>query len=95
MWNTIESVTKASGEPVISQTGHAFIKQRMQEVNALYGGEMSAHHSFRDFAYCDEHDPLAIDLGTPVDIWEITANVVRGCARALSLKCEMNFMFRT
>ena len=37
----------------MSKTGHAFIKQRMREVNALYGGEMSAHHYFRDFAYCD------------------------------------------
>jgi phosphomannomutase len=53
MWNTIESVTRAGGEPVMSKTGHAFIKQRMREVNALYGGEMSAHHYFRDFAYCD------------------------------------------
>ena len=53
MWNTIESVTRAGGEPVISKTGHAYIKQRMREVNALYGGEMSAHHYFRDFAYCD------------------------------------------
>jgi phosphomannomutase len=53
MWNTIESVTKAGGEPIISKTGHAFIKQRMRDVNALYGGEMSAHHYFRDFAYCD------------------------------------------
>jgi len=53
MWNTIESVTRAGGAPVISKTGHAFIKQRMRDVNALYGGEMSAHHYFRDFAYCD------------------------------------------
>jgi phosphomannomutase len=53
MWNTIESVTRAGGEPIISKTGHAFIKQRMRDVNALYGGEMSAHPYFRDFAYCD------------------------------------------
>ena len=53
MWNTIESVSRAGGEPVISKTGHAFIKQRMRDVNAIYGGEMSAHHYFRDFAYCD------------------------------------------
>jgi len=53
MWNTIERVTRAGGAPIISKTGHAFIKQRMRDVNALYGGEMSAHHYFRDFAYCD------------------------------------------
>lgn len=39
--------------PVLSKTGHAFIKERMRKENAIYGGEMSAHHYFRDFAYCD------------------------------------------
>jgi phosphomannomutase len=38
---------------VLSKSGHAFIKQKMREVDAAYGGEMSAHHYFRDFAYCD------------------------------------------
>ncbi|KER02532.1 phosphomannomutase/phosphoglucomutase [Photorhabdus temperata] len=52
-WNTIDIVTQASGIPVMSKTGHAFIKERMREENAIYGGEMSAHHYFRDFAYCD------------------------------------------
>ena len=52
-WNTIEQVTKAGGVPVQSKTGHAFIKERMRAENALYGGEMSAHHYFRDFSYCD------------------------------------------
>jgi phosphomannomutase len=41
------------GKPVLSKSGHAFIKQKMREVDAAYGGEMSAHHYFRDFAYCD------------------------------------------
>ena len=36
-----------------SKSGHAFIKDVMREHNAVYGGEMSAHHYFRDFAYCD------------------------------------------
>lgn len=52
-WNTIDVVTKAGGVPVMSKTGHAFIKERMRKENAIYGGEMSAHHYFRDFAYCD------------------------------------------
>ena len=52
-WNTIEVVTHFGGEPVQSKTGHAFIKERMRKENAIYGGEMSAHHYFRDFAYCD------------------------------------------
>ena len=52
-WNTIDQVRAAGGIPVQSKTGHAFIKERMRQENALYGGEMSAHHYFRDFAYCD------------------------------------------
>ncbi len=51
--NTIDVVTAAGGTPVMSKTGHAFIKERMRKEDAIYGGEMSAHHYFRDFAYCD------------------------------------------
>lgn len=52
-WNTIDQVEAAGGQPIQSKTGHAFIKERMRLENAVYGGEMSAHHYFRDFAYCD------------------------------------------
>jgi len=52
-WNTIDIVNNLSGIPVQSKTGHAFIKERMRIEDAVYGGEMSAHHYFRDFAYCD------------------------------------------
>jgi len=52
-WNTVDIVTRAGGIPVQSKTGHAFIKERMRSENAAYGGEMSAHHYFREFAYCD------------------------------------------
>ena len=52
-WNTIDLVKAAGGIPVQSKTGHAFIKERMRLEDAIYGGEMSAHHYFRDFAYCD------------------------------------------
>jgi phosphomannomutase len=52
-WNTIDIVNSLGGEAVQSKTGHAFIKERMRKENAVYGGEMSAHHYFRDFAYCD------------------------------------------
>ncbi len=53
VWNTIEMVEDAGGKAIQSKTGHAFIKERMRAENAIYGGEMSAHHYFRDFAYCD------------------------------------------
>lgn len=52
-WNTIEMVQQVGGVPIMSKTGHAFIKERMRAEDAIYGGEMSAHHYFRDFAYCD------------------------------------------
>jgi len=52
-WNTIEMVQEAGGVPVRCKTGHAFIKERMRKENAVYGGEMSAHHYFRDFSFCD------------------------------------------
>ncbi|MCG8519096.1 MAG: phosphomannomutase [Pseudomonadales bacterium] len=52
-WNTLDLVASAGGEAIESKTGHAFIKQRMRDEDAVYGGEMSAHHYFRDFAYCD------------------------------------------
>ncbi|MZP43090.1 phosphomannomutase [Heliobacterium gestii] len=51
--NTIEITRQLGGVPVQSKTGHAFIKERMRLEDAIYGGEMSAHHYFRDFAYCD------------------------------------------
>ena len=53
IWNTVEIVEQNGGDAVISRSGHAFIKAKMREVNAIYGGEMSAHHYFRDFYYCD------------------------------------------
>ena len=52
-WNTIEVAKKGGGHAVQSKTGHAFIKERMRAEDAVYGGEMSAHHYFRDFFYCD------------------------------------------
>lgn len=53
VWNTIDIAEQFQGHAVQSKTGHAFIKERMRKEDAIYGGEMSAHHYFRDFAYCD------------------------------------------
>ncbi|WP_305805627.1 phosphomannomutase [Stenotrophomonas sp. YIM B06876] len=53
VWNTVEMVEQAGGEPVLCKSGHAFIKEKMRAENAVYGGEMSAHHYFREFAYAD------------------------------------------
>ena len=53
IWNTQDIVVHKGGVAIQSKTGHAFIKQTMRAERAIYGGEMSAHHYFRDFAYCD------------------------------------------
>jgi phosphomannomutase len=52
-WNTLDIVERAGGVPVNSKSGHSFIKEKMREVDGIYGGEMSAHHYFRDFSYAD------------------------------------------
>ncbi len=53
VWNTLDVVNRYGGTAVESKSGHAFIKDVMRSENAVYGGEMSAHHYFRDFGYCD------------------------------------------
>lgn len=52
-WNTLDIASANGGQAIQSKTGHAFIKERMRSEDAVYGGEMSAHHYFRDFFYCD------------------------------------------
>jgi phosphomannomutase len=52
-WNTLDVVRRHGGTAVLCKSGHAFMKQKMREADAVYGGEMSAHHYFRRFAYCD------------------------------------------
>lgn len=53
IWNTQDVVARAGGQAVASRTGHAFLKQALRDTGAVYGGEMSAHHYFRDFMACD------------------------------------------
>ncbi len=53
IWNTLDIVKDAGGKAVQSKSGHSFIKEKMREVDGVYGGEMSAHHYFRDFSYAD------------------------------------------
>ena len=53
IWNTIDIVEKLGGTPIMCRSGHVYIKELMRKENAIYGGEMSAHHYFRDFCYCD------------------------------------------
>ena len=73
-WNTIEIVKESGGVAVLSKSGHAFIKQRMREVDGVYGGEMSAHHYFRRFAYCD----------SGMIPWLVVAQILSESGRSLS-----------
>lgn len=73
-WNTIDIVKGNGGVPVMSKTGHAFIKERMRIEDAVYGGEMSAHHYFRDFAYCD----------SGMIPWLLVAELISSTGRSLS-----------
>ncbi len=72
-WNTIDIVESLGGTCIQSKTGHAFIKERMRKEDAVYGGEMSAHHYFRDFSYCD----------SGMIPWLLVAELM--CKRGLSL----------
>jgi phosphomannomutase len=74
IWNTQDSVEQKGGTAVQSKTGHAFIKQTMRFQEAVYGGEMSAHHYFRDFAYCD----------SGMIPWVLIAELVSHSGRSLS-----------
>lgn len=91
-WNTIEQVQAAGGKPVLSKCGHSFIKDKMREVDAVYGGEMSAHHYFRDFFYCDSGmipwlliAELLSHSGKPFSA------VVNDCMAAYPCSGEINF----
>ena len=66
------------GQPVESKTGHAFIKERMRSENAIYGGEMSAHHYFRDFGYCD----------SGMIPWLLVARLISSTGKSLSEMVE-------
>jgi len=81
-WNTIKMVRQAGGVPIQSKTGHAFIKERMRAEDAIYGGEMSAHHYFCGFAYCD----------SGMIPWLLIAELVSqtGCSLAELLKDQID-----
>lgn len=73
-WNTRDVVQAHQGISILSKTGHAFIKERMRQEDAVYGGEMSAHHYFRDFGYCD----------SGMIPWLLVAELVSSSGKSLS-----------
>lgn len=74
IWNTEEVVARLGGTPVMSKSGHSFIKEVMRREDAIYGGEMSAHHYFRDFFYCD----------TGMVPWLLVAQIISTTGRSLA-----------
>jgi len=90
-WNTIDIVKQHGGEAVMCRSGHAFIKQRMREVDAVYGGEMSAHHYFRDFAYCDSGMiPWLVVLSVICDSGKTLGELVGARERLFPASGEIN-----
>lgn len=91
-WNTEDVVRHAGGIPVMGKTGHAFMKEQMRRENALYGGEMSAHHYFRDFAFCDSGMlAMLLVLAYLQHSGESLAEVLQTRARAFPCSGEINF----
>jgi phosphomannomutase len=91
IWNTQDIVAKAGGTAVPSPTGHAFFKQIMRDTNAVYGGEMSAHHYFRDFVFCDSGMIPWILVAELVSRHGPLADLVAGRKAAFPSSGEINF----
>lgn len=92
LYNTETIISTHNGKAVISKSGHSFIKQVMRESGAIYGGEMSAHHYFRDFCYCDSG---MIPWLLTIELLSITGNtlseLVTGYITDYPSSGELNF----
>ncbi|MBJ9950999.1 phosphomannomutase CpsG [Acinetobacter bereziniae] len=92
VWNTLDIVSQYQGTPVQSKSGHAFIKDVMREHNAVYGGEMSAHHYFRDFAYCDSGMiPWLLAISVLSDTQQSLSSLVENMIAKFPCSGEINF----
>ncbi len=90
-WNTIDVVRRNGGEPVLCKSGHAFIKAKMREVDGAYGGEMSAHHYFRNFSYCDSGQiPWLLVLQTICERGQTLSQLVGERMRLFPASGEIN-----
>lgn len=95
LWNTIDVVNSYGGEVVQSKSGHAFIKDVMREQNAIYGGEMSAHHYFRDFGYCDSGMiPWLLVIALLSNKQTSLSSLVNGMIAKYPCSGEINFKVR-
>jgi phosphomannomutase len=95
-WNTLEIVRRLGGTPVLCKSGHAFIKQKMREVDGAYGGEMSAHHYFRKFSYCDSGMiPWLLVLQVMCESGQTLSSLVGERMRLFPASGEINRHLRT
>ena len=92
LWNTQAVVAKAGGQAVAARTGHALVKAAMREADAIYGGEMSAHHYFRDFMFCDSgHIPWLMVLSIMGQTDQSLGQLVAGMRAGFPSSGEVNF----
>lgn len=92
VWNTLDILEKYQGIAVQSKSGHAFIKDVMRENNAVYGGEMSAHHYFRDFAYCDSGMiPWLLAIAVVSETQQSLSSLVEDMIAKFPCSGEINF----
>ena len=92
VWNTLDVLERYNGIAVQSKSGHAFIKDVMREHNAVYGGEMSAHHYFRDFAYCDSGMiPWLLTLSVLSETQQSLSSLVEDMITKFPCSGEINF----
>ena len=95
-WNTLEIVRRLGGTPVLCKSGHAFIKQKMREVDGAYGGEMSAHLYFRKFSYCDSGMiPWLLVLQVMCESGQTLSSLVGERMRLFPASGEINRHLRT
>ncbi|OTG85167.1 phosphomannomutase [Acinetobacter sp. ANC 4648] len=92
VWNTLDILNEYDGIAVQSKSGHSFIKDTMREHNAVYGGEMSAHHYFRDFAYCDSGMiPWLLAIVVLSETKQSLSSLVEDMIRKFPCSGEINF----
>ncbi|WP_299185963.1 phosphomannomutase CpsG [uncultured Psychrobacter sp.] len=96
IYNTEAVINEHNGKAVISKSGHSFIKQVMRESGAIYGGEMSAHHYFRDFFYCDSGMiPWLLTIELLSTTGKTLSELVTGYIQAYPSSGELNFRLTT
>ncbi|WP_180136506.1 phosphomannomutase CpsG [Acinetobacter sp. YH12066] len=92
VWNTFDVIEQYQGDAIQSKSGHSYIKEKMREHNAVYGGEMSAHHYFRDFAYCDSGMiPWLLAISVLSETQQTLSSLVEGMIEKFPCSGEINF----